>query len=104
VRLVWAEGASVSSVARDLGMRPEALWLWVEQADIDAGRRDGLTTEERAELTRLRRENRVLKEARESLKTPPVRLGRTPAGPETPYGCSRPGAPGGVAVCFLVTW
>ena len=59
--------APLAAVARDLGMHPETLRLWVKQADIDAGRRDGLTTEERAELTRLRRENRVLREEREIL-------------------------------------
>jgi transposase len=68
VQLVHAEGASVPAVARDLGVHPETLRLWVKQADIDGGRRDGLTTEERAELARLRRENRVLREEREILK------------------------------------
>ena len=67
VQVVRAEGASVTAVARDLGVNPETLRLWVKQADIEAGRRDGLTTEERAELTRLRRENRVLREERELL-------------------------------------
>ena len=42
--------------------------LWVKQAEIDAGRRDGLTTDERAELARLRREIAVLREEREILK------------------------------------
>ena len=41
---------------------------WVKQAEIDAGERDGLTTEEREELARLRRENRPLKEDVEILK------------------------------------
>ena len=40
----------------------------MNQADIDAGRRDGLTTEERAELVRLRRANRVLEMENEILK------------------------------------
>jgi transposase len=41
---------------------------WVRQADIDAGRRDGLTTTEREELTALRKENRILREERDILK------------------------------------
>jgi transposase len=42
---------------------------WVRQADLDDGRRhDGLTTDDRAEVARLRRENRVLREEREILK------------------------------------
>jgi transposase len=44
---------------------------WLAQADIDAGRREGLTTAEREELTKLRRENRVLREERDILKKRP---------------------------------
>ena len=68
VELVRSSGLSKAQVARDLGINPETLRLWVKQAEIDAGQRDGLTTEEKAELTRLRREVAVLKEEREILK------------------------------------
>jgi transposase len=68
VELVRTRGLPRAQVARDLGINPETLRLWVKQADIDAGRRDGLTTDEKAELARLRRENAVLKEEREILK------------------------------------
>jgi len=59
---------SVGQVARDLDLTETAVRAWVRQADIDAGRRGGLSTEERAELARLRRENRVLREDRDILK------------------------------------
>jgi len=68
VQLVQANGRSLSQVAKDLGVHHETLRGWVKQAAIDGGRRDGLTTEERTELARLRRENRVLKEEREILR------------------------------------
>lgn len=66
--LVRSTGLSKARVARDLGVNPETLRLWVKPAEIDAGRRDGLTTDEKAELARLRREVGVLKEEREVLK------------------------------------
>ena len=69
VRLVRAEGTSLRRVAKDLGVHEETLRLWVRQAEVDAGRRDGLPTIERDELSHLRRRVRVLEEARESLKT-----------------------------------
>ena len=68
VELVRTRGLPRAQVARDLGVNPETLRLWVKQAEVDAGQRDGLTTDEKAELVRLRRENRILREERESLK------------------------------------
>ncbi len=68
VQLVQANGRSLSQVAKDLGVHHETLRGWVKQTAIDGGRRDGLTTEERAEFARLRREVRILKEEREVLK------------------------------------
>jgi transposase len=59
---------SVGQVARDLDLTETAVREWVRQADVDAGRRGGLTTEERQELARLRRENRILREERDILK------------------------------------
>ena len=69
VRLVLDEGQSVTAVARDLNLARTALHNWVEQARADrSGGKTGLTTAERDELTRLRRENRILQEEREILK------------------------------------
>lgn len=68
VRLVRS-GKAASQVARELDLTLTSLQAWVRQADADAGlRSDVLTTEEREELARLRRENRRLKEEREILK------------------------------------
>ena len=55
-------------MARDLGLTETAVRRWVAQAELDAGRRDGLTTAEREELSRLRKEIRVLREERDLLK------------------------------------
>jgi len=67
VRLIRGGEAPTAPVARDPRVNAETLRLWVRQADVDDGQRDGLTTEERAELARLRREVRILKQEREVL-------------------------------------
>ena len=59
---------TIGQVAKDFDMTETAVRAWVNQAETDAGERPGLTTEERSELTRLRRENRSLKEDVEVLK------------------------------------
>jgi transposase len=68
VRLVREGGRGPAQLAQEIGCSGESIRNWVKQADIDAGRRDGLTTEEREELRRLRAENRVLKMERDFLK------------------------------------
>ena len=69
VRLVLDEGKSVGSVARDLDLTETALREWVNRGRADRTKgKTGLTTAEREELTRLRRENRILQEEREILK------------------------------------
>lgn len=70
VRLVVEEGKSVSRVARDLDLTTSALRTWVERARADAGQgKPGtLTSSEREELAKLRKENRQLKMEREILK------------------------------------
>ncbi len=61
-------GTSVKQAAADLGVSEQTLRNWVRQGDIDAGRAEGLTSDEREELRRLRRENRRLSQEREILK------------------------------------
>ncbi len=68
VELVRVSGKPIAQVASDLGVSDQTLRNWVKQADVDAGRREGLTSEEREELRRLRRENRTLLQEREILK------------------------------------
>ena len=69
VRLVLDDGKSVPSVARDLDLTESNLRAWVERARADRTQgRTGLTTAEREELARLRKENRELRTEREILK------------------------------------
>ena len=63
------KGESPESLARQFEPSAQSIRNWVRQADRDAGRRsDGVTTDERTELQRLRRENATLREEREILK------------------------------------
>jgi len=60
---------AVTRVARELGIGTESLRTWLRQAEIDAGARPGLTSEERERLKTLERENRELRRANEILRT-----------------------------------
>ena len=57
VELVRTSGRPIAQVARDLGVGDSTLGNWVRQDQIDRGEREGLTSDERAELSELRREN-----------------------------------------------
>jgi transposase len=68
IELVRISEKPIVEVARDLGISNQTLHNWIKQADVDAGKAEGLSTEEREELRRLRRENRTLLQEREILK------------------------------------
>ena len=68
VELCRSSGKTVAAVARDLGLTATAVRRWVTQAEIDSGRQDGLSTADREEVARLRKEVRVLREERDILK------------------------------------
>ena len=62
-------GRSPRKLAQEFEPCEQTIRTWIKQADLDEGRRsDGLTSDEQAELRRLRRENRQLKQEREILK------------------------------------
>lgn len=68
LKLARSSDKRLSEVASDLGIATETLKNWLKQAQIDTGKREGTTTDEREELRRLRRENKILKEEREVLR------------------------------------
>ena len=68
VDLARQPGASVAKVAKELGISESGLRRWMAQDDIDAGRREGLSTAEREELVQLRRDKRRLEMENEILK------------------------------------
>jgi transposase len=69
VRLVHSSpDRSIARIAKELGVSDNSLRSWVKQTEIDQGERAGLSTQEREELRRLRRENRILKQEKEILR------------------------------------
>lgn len=76
IALAKSPGMSIGRAAKDLGMAESTLHRWVSQSAIDAGEKEGLTTDERKELAQLKRENRILKEEREILKKAAVWFAR----------------------------
>src|SRR5436305_10451473 len=95
------EFAAITSVAQKLGIgSAETLGKWVRRAQVDAGERPGLTSEEHAEIKRLKRENAELRRANELLKSasaffaaeldrPRQLSSTTPANPPPSSGSSR---------------
>jgi transposase len=63
-----SEWAATVEVSKLLGMKAETLRRWIRRAEVDGGLRPGLTTDERARLRQLEKENRELRRANEILK------------------------------------
>jgi transposase len=59
---------AIESISKKLGVNHETLRIWVRRAETDAGERPGLTTDERARMKRLEKENKELRRANEILK------------------------------------
>jgi len=68
VRLLRSSGRTVPQLAKELGCSPQSLRNWSRQIDVEEGKAVGVTSDERDELRRLRRELRTVIEEREILK------------------------------------
>jgi transposase len=68
VELARLREKPISQIAKDLGIAESGLRRWMAQADIDEDKKEGLSTDERAELVQLRRDKRVLEMEVEILK------------------------------------
>lgn len=76
VELYRRSGRPLPEIAVDLGIAIESLRTWVKRSEVDAGRADGMTSDERAELRELRRKVRTLEQEREILKKAAVFFAR----------------------------
>jgi len=78
-------GRTVRSLSKEFGATETTIHSWVKQADLDAGNRsDGLTTDERKEMSQLRRENARLREERDILKKAAAWFAREEEAARTP--------------------
>ena len=76
VELARLREKPIAQIAKDLGIAESGLRRWMAQADIDEGKREGLSTDERKELVELRRQKRVLEMEVEILKRASAYLAR----------------------------
>ena len=76
VQLYRSSEKSIPKMAEELGIAGESLRRWIRQHEIDEGQREGLTTDEREELSKLRRENKTLRQEREFQKKAAVFFAR----------------------------
>lgn len=76
IRLMRSSGKSLAQISRELDVSEQTLRNWRKQTEIDEGEREGLTTSEKEELARLRRENKVLRQEKEILKKATVFFAR----------------------------
>src|SRR5207237_8676627 len=105
VRLVFESKRPIAHVAQDLGVHKESLRHWVRQAEADSGRRrDLLSSEEREELKRLRKENFELRRANAILKDAPVYFAQEldPTRRRWPAMWRSGGTPSGSSICTAV--
>jgi len=89
VALVRSSGKGIAAISRDLDLTETAVREWVQRADIDGGTRNGLSTAEREELTRLRRQVRVLTRDSQLCGTCGVSMWRTRRSMTLPPNSSR---------------
>ncbi len=68
VRLMRSSGKTLAQVSRELDVAEQTLRNWRKQEEIDDGGREGVATDEKEELRRLRRENKVLRQEKEALR------------------------------------
>jgi transposase len=76
VELHRSSNKSIPKMAEELGIASESLRRWIRQHEVDEGEREGVTTSEREELSRLRRENKTLRQERVFLKKAAVFFAR----------------------------
>jgi transposase len=76
IKLMRSSEKSLAQISRELDVAEQTLRNWRKQQEIDEGEREGLSTDEKEELRRLRRENKVLRQEKEVLRKATVFFAR----------------------------